>query len=89
MKNEMTNKKNNPVIWVIVALVAAMGIYLVVRPEDIPMEDYSAIACLSTSAIVFTQFARTRDRRQLIIGIFLAAAGIICAITFFRKLLGV
>lgn len=88
MKNEMKIKKNNPVTWIIVALLAAMGIYLVVRPEDIPMEDYSAIACLSTSVIVFTQFAKTKNRRMLVIGIFLAAAGVLCAVTFLRKLIG-
>ena len=88
MKNETTNKKNNPVTWIIAALLTAMGIYLVVRPEEIPMEDYSAIACLSTSVIVFTQFAKTKNRRMLIIGIFLAAAGVLCAVTFLRKLIG-
>lgn len=88
MKNETTNKKSNPVTWVIAALLTAMGIYLVLRPEDIPMEDYSAIACLSTSVIVFTQFAKTKNRRMLIIGIFLAAAGVLCAVTFLHKLIG-
>lgn len=88
MKNEMKIKKNNPVTWIIAALLAAMGVYLVLRPEDIPMEDYSAIACLSTSVIVFTQFAKTKNRRMLVLGIFLAAAGILCAVTFLRKLLG-
>ena len=88
MKNEMKIKKNNPVTWIIAALLAAMGVYLVMRPEDIPMEDYSAIACLSTSVIVFTQFAKTKNRRMLVLGIFLAAAGILCAVTFLHKLLG-
>lgn len=88
MKNETTIKKNNPVTWVIAALLTAMGVYLVIRPEDIPMEDYSAIACLSTSVIVFTQFAKTKNRRMLIIGIFLAAAGVLCAVNFLRKLIG-
>lgn len=88
MKNEMKIKKNNPVTWIIAALLATMGVYLVVRPEDIPMEDYSAIACLSTSVIVFTQFAKTKNRRMLILGICLAAAGVLCAVIFLRKLIG-
>ncbi|MDE7399617.1 MAG: hypothetical protein K2N06_08835 [Oscillospiraceae bacterium] len=88
MKNEMKIKKNNPVTWIIAALLAVMGIYLVVRPEDIPMEDYSAIACLSTSVIVFIQFTRTKNRRMLVLGICLAAAGVLCAVTFLRKLIG-
>lgn len=88
MKNGTLNKKNNPITWIIAVLLAAMGVYLVVRPEEIPMEDYSAIACLSTSVIVFTQFAKTKNRRMLVLGIFLAAAGVLCAVTFLRKLLG-
>ncbi|MBD5113441.1 MAG: hypothetical protein HDT42_13055 [Ruminococcaceae bacterium] len=88
MKNEMKIKKNNPVTWIIAALLAAMGVYLVLRPEDIPMEDYSAIACLSTAVIVFTQFAKTKNRRMLVLGICLAAAGVLCAVDFLRKLLG-
>lgn len=88
MKRETTNNKNHTIIGVLIALVAAMSIYLVVRPKEIPMEDYLAIALLSTSVIVFTRFAKTKHRRQLILGIFFAVAGILCMVTFFRKLLG-
>ena len=88
MRNETTNKKTNPITWIVAALLAAMGIYLAVRPEDIPMEDYSAIACLSTSVFVFTQFAKTKNRRMLVLGICLAAAGVLCVVDFLRKLLG-
>ncbi len=88
--DEMENFiQDKSMIWIILAMFICLCVFSYTRLErNMQIEDYAATLNIAASVGCLYRFAKAKQRKNLILGIILGAAGIWFTVLYFLKYFG-